>query len=82
MTILWACTFSMGVLFFPKVYTLLYTKLLNKEPTATKEEEEKLNSMKYVMAALDVESIHKTNSTLWNQDGSFLLDTYQVITLI
>lgn len=67
MTILWASTFSMSVLFLPKVYKLW---VVNEEI-----DDSRIKSMNHVLASLD-----DTSSTIYfdQYEGSFLLDIYQV----
>lgn len=74
MTILWASTFSMGVLFFPKLYRFIRTNGCKEEKKEYYDEEKV--TMNHVLAALDDDSSKCT--LICGQDGTFLLDSYTV----
>jgi hypothetical protein len=92
MTILWASTFSMSVLFFPKVYKLFYSKLFKQVHKQDEEDDlfhklDNVESIHHVLATLAKEeeeeqeqvSIAYTPSSNQIEDKrSFLLEIYQV----
>lgn len=70
MTILWSSTFSMSVLFFPKVYKLF---------VVAKEEDMLYDEPKSMDHVLDI--LGDNSSTVYSsKQGTFLLDKYQVNT--
>lgn len=76
MTILWASTFSMGVLFFPKLYRFLRNGC-NKKEEKNEFDEERV-TMNHVLAALDNDDSQSKCTLICEQDGTFLLDSYTV----